>query len=146
MIDIRQALKTVALATAQREGWRGPTVRVTASRKTNKLSVHIRFSGDPGVVYDAERVLGRTFAELRARRTPEVQAQWPEIVVNTFIMLGATSTGATISFLDGFGPPTTLPDEGVGPTAADAASASPAQARLRQPPHRPVGSPPWMEP
>ena len=100
MTDIRAALKTLTLSVAHREGWRGPRVRVTTARKVHRFTIHIQFSGDPGAVYDVHGVLGRAFDDLRARQSPEVQAQWPEIGVNPFIMLGATSTGAFTVTID----------------------------------------------
>jgi len=95
MPNLKAALKLFTLNVAAAEGWRNASVRVYQSRKTNRVSVHIAFSGDEGVDYNVESTLAHAYDVLRSRQTPDVQAVWPTIVVESFIMISATWTGTT---------------------------------------------------
>jgi len=98
--DLKSALKTFTLNVAAAEGWRRPSVRVYLRRKSNGVSVHIAFSGDEGVNYNVEATLAHAYGVLRSRQTPDVQAVWPEIIVESLICLGATWTGTTGMTMD----------------------------------------------
>lgn len=95
MKALQEALKTVALGVAKREGWTRPDVIVSYAATRNRMRVLVSVSGRTTDTEVKSRIMCE-FGRLHANQRDEVRATWPEIDICTMVFVGTTVAGSTI--------------------------------------------------